>query len=71
MVASMSAWDIAGNLLFSSIGFVAFAYGKKTQRFKIMILGGVLMAFPYLVSDTTMMWLIGAALTAGLLFIAE
>lgn len=70
-VGGMSAAGIAGNLLYSAIGFVAFAYGKKTNHFRIMILGGVLMGFPYLVSDTTMMWVIGAALTAGLFFIWE
>lgn len=71
MVSGMSMGDIVGNLLFSGIGFVAFAYGKKTMKFRIMILGGVLMVFPYVVSDTTMMWLAGAGLTAGLFFIWE
>lgn len=60
--------SIVGNLLFSSIGFVAFAYGKKTQRFRVMAMGGVLMVFPYFVSGAAMMWLVGAGLTAALYY---
>ncbi|OGS00817.1 MAG: hypothetical protein A2V88_17495 [Elusimicrobia bacterium RBG_16_66_12] len=67
----MSTGSIVGSLLFSAIGFVAFAYGKKTMKFRVMAMGGALMAFPYFVSDTTMMWLAGAGLTAALFFIWE
>lgn len=67
----MSAGSIAGNLLFSAIGFVAFAYGKKTMKFRVMAMGGALMVFPYFVSGTMMMWLAGAGLTAALFFIRE
>ena len=67
----MSMGSIVGNLLFSAAGFVALAYGKKTMKFRVMAMGGVLMAFPYFISDATMMWLVGAGLTAGLFFIWE
>lgn len=71
LVAGMSTGNIVGNLVFSSIGFVAFAYGKKTMQFRVMAMGGALMAFPYFISDTMMMWLVGAGLTAVLFFIRE
>ena len=56
--------NIIGNLLFSSIGYVAFTYGKRMDRSKVMIQGGILMAYSYIVSDTVWMYLIGTALTA-------
>lgn len=40
--------NLVGNLLFSSIGFVAFVYGKKQSLWKIMFTGLGLMIFPYL-----------------------
>ena len=67
----MSAGSIAGSLLFSAVGFVAFVYGKKTAKFRVMAMGGVLMFFPYFISDTTLMWLAGAGLTAALFFVGE
>ena len=67
----MSTGTLIGNLVFSSVGFVAFVYGKKTMRFRVMILGGVLMAFPYFVSDAALMWAVGSGLTCGLVFLKD
>ena len=61
---SFSIANIAGNVLFSGIGYVAFMYGKRTDNARIMIQGGVLMGYSYIVSDTMWMYLIGAGLTA-------
>lgn len=60
----ISAANIIGNLLFSGIGYVAYSYGKKMDRTKVMIQGGVLMAYSYVVSDTFWMYVVGTALTA-------
>ena len=56
--------NIIGNLLFSSIGYIAFTYGKRMDKTRVMIQGGVLMAYSYIVSDTVWMYIIGTALTA-------
>lgn len=61
---AMSVGNIVGNLLFSSIGFVAFMYGKRQGRFQLMAVGGALMVYPYFVSSTPLMYLVGAGLTA-------
>ncbi len=66
----MSAANLIGNILFGSVGFVAFVYGKKTASFKPMVLGIALMVFPYFVSNTAAMYGIGSVLTAAL-FIAR
>ena len=56
------------SLIFGVIGFVAFRYGKKNTLFMPMILGITLMAFPYFVPETWMLYAIGGALTAAVWF---
>jgi hypothetical protein len=57
--------------LFGAIGFVAFVYGKRQSEWKPMITGALLMAYPYFISDTIAIYLIGAVLTASLYFWRE
>lgn len=59
-----SAANIIGNLLFSSIGYVAFSYGKKMDKIRVMVLGGVLMGYSYVVPNTFWMYAVGIILTA-------
>jgi hypothetical protein len=65
MLAFSTAELIAG-LLFGSIGFVAFLYGKRQSVWRPMFTGLALMVYPYFVADTLALWGIGAALTATL-----
>ena len=60
---SFSAVNIIGNLLFSGIGYIAYSYGKKMDKTRVMIQGVVLMGYSYVVSDTLWMYVIGTALT--------
>jgi len=60
-----------GNLLFSAIGFVAFIYGKKQELLKTMLLGLLLMLYPYFVPNVTALYLVGAALTAAVFFFRD
>lgn len=63
--------NLIGSLLFSAIGFVAFVYGKKMTLWRPMVLGILLMGYPYFVSDVWLMYGIGVALTAALYFFRE
>ncbi|HEY8902117.1 MAG TPA: hypothetical protein VIM48_00330 [Chthoniobacterales bacterium] len=54
------------SIVFSSVGLAAFVYGKKSGSIKPIILGIALMAYPYFISQTWLMVLVGCALTAGL-----
>jgi len=54
-----------GSLMFGVIGLAAFLYGKRSALIVPMVLGMVLMAFPYFVSDTWLLYVIGCALTAA------
>lgn len=58
--------QLIGGFVFSSIGLVAFVYGKRMHVWKPMLIGFALMAFPYFVEDAIALCGIGAALSAGL-----
>lgn len=61
----MTATLICG-VLFGGIGFVAFVYGKKRASFKPMVIGVLLMGYPYFISNAVALYLIGIILTAAL-----
>ena len=68
VMSQMSGANLIGNLLFSSIGFIAFIYGKRMQLWKMMLCGLALMIFPYFVGSTSLLFEIGGAGTAALFF---
>ncbi|GAT34064.1 hypothetical protein TSACC_22487 [Terrimicrobium sacchariphilum] len=53
-------------ILFGGIGMGAFVYGKKSGSLKPVIIGIALMAYPYFVESSLLIFLIGALLTAAL-----
>jgi hypothetical protein len=57
---------LLGSLLFGAIGFGAFLYGKKMVLYKPMLIGIILMAYPYFVPETWLLYVIGCALCLGL-----
>jgi hypothetical protein len=64
----LSAPNLLAGLLFSSIGFVGFIYGKRMSLWKPMFLGIALMAYPYFIEDTILLCVIGL-LGTGALFL--
>ena len=52
--------------IFNAIGLAAFVYGKKQSRMKPLVIGISLMVYPYLITDITMILVIGVILTAAL-----
>ncbi len=65
---SLDIYKIISYLIFGGIGFVAFIYGKKNSLYRAMILGIALNIYPYFISSTLWIYIVGIALTA-LLFI--
>lgn len=63
----LSAADFFGGLIFGSIGLAALVYGKKALLPKKMILGATLMICSYVVTPAWLLWLVGSALTWGLI----
>ena len=66
MFENFSAANLIGGLLFGAVGFVAFVYGKRQSAIRAMVIGVALMAFPYFVSNSIVMYGIGAVLTVAL-----
>lgn len=59
-----SAGSLAAGFLVSGVGFVLFKYGRKMSRGPQVLVGIVLMVFPYFVPNPYMMFSIAAALCA-------
>jgi hypothetical protein len=57
---------LIGAILFGLVGMAAFAIGRKRQRQRTLWLGVALMFYPYLVSRTWLMYLVGLVLCAAL-----
>jgi len=66
-----SAPNLLAGLLFGSIGFVGFIYGKRMRRLKAMMIGLLLMAYPYFVENTLALFGIGLAGTAALFLLGD
>lgn len=71
LTAGFSLWGMVGGLLFGAIGFVAFVYGKKNAEFRPMVIGALLMGYPYFVRGTVALYLVGVVLTSALYFFRE
>ena len=52
-------WGVA----FGAVGLAYFIYGKKQQRFITLFCGIGLMAFPYFISNTILLVVVGLALS--------
>jgi hypothetical protein len=68
---NFSATNLIGGLVFGAIGFVAFVYGKRMNRWKPMLLGIGLMVYPYFISDDKIMLVIGILGSSTLFFMRE
>lgn len=53
---------LMGSVVFSLIGWVAYRQGKQRESKWTRWLGVILMVYPYAVSDTKLLYAIGAAL---------
>ena len=60
-----------GSLLFGAIGLAAFIYGKRMVLYKPMVIGIVLMAYPYFVAQTWLLYAVGCALCVELYVFRE
>ncbi len=57
---------LVGMIVFSLIGWVAYRSGRKNDRPRTLWLGVALMLFPYVVSRTWLLFVVGLALCAGI-----
>ena len=64
----LDANSMMASFLVSGVGFVAFVYGKKQSRYPQLLVGLILMIFPYFVPAVLPMLGIAVLLIAGLWF---
>ncbi len=62
----VDANSLLASIVPSSIGLVAFMYGKRQGRLPHMAVGVVMMIYPYFVSNIPIMLAIAAVLSLGL-----
>ena len=62
----MSSTSLILGGIFSAIGAAALFYGKKQSRMKPMLIGIGLLVYPFFITDTVMLAVIGGLLTAAL-----
>lgn len=62
---------LIGAILFGLIGIAAYRYGKKMSMGYTKWIGVALMLYPYAVSDTWLLYVVGIGLCAGLYFFRE
>jgi hypothetical protein len=55
-----------GAIVFGVIGFAAYRYGKRVGRQLTRWLGLALMLYPYAISQTSLLYVVGTVLCAGL-----
>ena len=58
-----SAASLIWGVIFGAIGLAYFVFGKRQQRFVPLFCGIGLMAFPYFVSNTVLMVIVGLVLS--------
>ena len=59
---------LIGAIVFGLIGFAAYRHGKRMARAKIKWMGIALMFYPYAISGTAMLYVIGVALCLAIYF---
>jgi hypothetical protein len=57
---------IAGGLLFSILGLAAYRYGKHGELPAFRWGGAALMIYPYFISQTWLLYAVGAAICLGI-----
>ncbi len=62
---------IFGAILFGIVGIAAYRYGKKASLAKPKWIGVALMLYPYAISETWILYAVGAALCIGLYVLRE
>ncbi len=64
--ANIMAW-----VIFGIIGMCAFNYGRKEKNYRPVVVGLVLMIYPYFVSNTLWLYIIGIGVSLLLYFWKE
>ena len=59
----MDSASLVWGVVFGAVGFAYFIYGKKQAMFVLLFCGIGLMVFPYFVSNTVLLLMVGLVLS--------
>lgn len=59
---------LLAGLIFGTIGWGAFSYGRKLELWQPRAIGLLLMLYPYFITHRILVWLVGVALLVVLWF---
>ena len=59
---------LLGSILFGIFGYIALRHGRKSSKIDMTIAGVALMVYPYAVSQTWVLWVVGVALSGWVYF---
>lgn len=62
---------LVGMILFGIIGLAAYRYGKTASRPNVRWIGLALMLYPYAISETWLLYVVGGGLCAALYWFRE
>lgn len=71
IIAGLSMWGLIWGIIFNGVGVFAFLYGKKRSNVAFIIIGILLIAYPYVVQQAYLVALVGAVLTVSLYFFRD
>jgi hypothetical protein len=61
---NFNPYNLLAGLIFGTIGWGAFMYGKRLDLWQPRAIGVALMVYPYLISHHILVWVVGVALLA-------
>ena len=61
-------YNILAGLIFGTLGFGSYVYGKRLDLWQPRAIGVCLMAYPYFIHHSVLIWLIGVGLLVLLWF---
>jgi hypothetical protein len=65
---NFNAYNILAGIVFGTLGWGAFSYGKRLDLWQPRAIGVALMVYPYLFSNAWLLWGVGVALLIVLWF---
>ncbi|MGD7654722.1 MAG: amino acid transport protein, partial [Verrucomicrobiales bacterium] len=65
---NLNPYNILAGLIFGTIGWGAFSFGRKLERTKPRLIGAALMVYPYLFKNPYLLWGAGVVLIILLCF---
>ncbi len=65
---SFNPYNILGGLVFGTLGWGAFRYGKSLELWQPRVIGLALMFYPYFCPNPYALWIVGAGLLVTLYF---